>query len=539
MNRRLFLRGLGGACVAAPFLSSLGGRSVKASSVPPPRRLIVMFTHYGCITTRWFPAKSHGPLTSDDLLPTTLNHLTPYLSKLLMPRGIRCMNEWTIDMVRGQGNDQHTQVAGSYFTCQPVSPNSNDPFSFDTATKFNARPVGPSLDHVITQALRPGGTPFFMRVGNQSDTAQSAISYSAAATSFPGLGSPSQIFASLTGLFQAGPLSPDTYQAYRGKSAIDIFRDDLDTLERHDLSRSDKNKLEAWKALLDQTTSSMRSAQCNADLAGALGLTQANVDAAGMSVPGNDILTNKLTADMDGADVYSNLAVLAALCDVSPVIVLKYPSSYIYQGLGVTTESASLSHRLDNASLSGPCAPHALDMLLAIDDYYARKFAYLVKQLDGIDDGEGTLLDNGAAVWFQGVSDGLACNLNNIPIIQAGSCGGYFKTGWAVNVEDASPSLSQGNSEIFCSPDGSDMVDGLHQASGTDPGLANAPVNKYYCNLMNALGVRAGADGFAALNGTSEVTKFGMYDKTEDFIGGGTNPPLIRDPGEYAALKAT
>ena len=29
------------------------------------------------------------------------------------------------------GNDPHTQVVGTWFTCQPVTPNSNDPFSFE------------------------------------------------------------------------------------------------------------------------------------------------------------------------------------------------------------------------------------------------------------------------------------------------------------------------------------------------------------------------------------------------------------------------
>jgi hypothetical protein len=108
-----------------------------------------------------------------------------------------------------------------------------------------------------------------------------------------------------------------------------------------------------------------------------------------------------------------------------------------------------------------------------------------------------------------------------------------------VNVEDGSPSLSQGNSEVFCSPGGSTQVDGLSQASGTDPKVANAPINKYYCNLMNALGVKADASGFPASGGTSAVSKYGMYDKTEDFIGGGTNPPFIHSPGEFTELKAT
>ena len=39
------------------------------------------------------------------------------------------------------------------------------------------------------------------------------------------------------------------------------------------------------------------------------------------------------------------------------------------------------------------------------------------------------LLDNSAAVWFNEMSDGNAHNMNNVPILQAGSAGGYFKTG--------------------------------------------------------------------------------------------------------------
>src|SRR6478752_4422692 len=122
-NRRIFLRGLGGAAVAAPFLSSVLDRKAKGQAAPArPRQLIVMFTHYGCITTKWFPAKSHGALTADDLTGTTLDALIPYVGKTLLPRGIRNMNEWNIQMSRGQGNDPHTQVAGSYFSCQPVTP---------------------------------------------------------------------------------------------------------------------------------------------------------------------------------------------------------------------------------------------------------------------------------------------------------------------------------------------------------------------------------------------------------------------------------
>ncbi len=534
INRRILLRGLGGACVAAPLLSSISDRGAKAAPAAPHKRLIAMFTHYGCVTTRFFPAKSHGPLTAADLVSTTLAPLLPYVGKLLIPRGIRAMNEWNPTLVRGQGNDQHLQASGSYFTCQPVTPNSDDPFSFVQATRFKAMPIGPSLDHVLAAQLSPDGLPLYMRVGNKSDSPTTGISYSAAEVPYAGVGTPGEAFSKLTGLFQTGaPMSPDSYAAVRGKSIIDLVRGDLDTLERFDMSRTDKLKLEAWKALLDDT-GTILSAQCNQLRATGLGATQMNVDALGMADPASDLLTAKISDSLDGADVYSAVAVLAAVCHESPVIFLHYPGNYLFKGLGLTSDSHSLSHRIAGV-ISDICLPGVIDMLLKIDAYYTQKFAKLIELLNGIPEGDGTTaLDNSAAVWFQEMSDGNAHNLNNLPIVQAGSAGGYFKTGWTVNVDDGSAILSNGNSELVCDI----REEGGPNTTGTDPALANAPINKYFCNLMNALGVRAGADGFPAKNGRAEVIKFGRYDRTEDFVHGGTAPPAINDPGGFDALEA-
>jgi hypothetical protein len=542
-NRRIFLRGLGGAVVTAPFLGSLAQHTALAqtnANASIPKRLIVMFTHYGCVTTRFFPAKAHGTLTAADLEPTTLKHLAPFASKLLIPRGIRAMNEWTASLARGQGNDPHTQVAGSFFTCQPVTPNSDDPFSFAPETKARAKPMGPSLDHVVAQQINANGSPLYMRVGNLGENTPSAVSYSAAEENFPGVGSPAQVFSSLTGLFKDDqPMSPDTYQAIRGKSVIDLVKTDLETLERFDMSLADKQKLAAWKELLHQTGGMVASAQCNEELALQLGLTRENVDsiggAAGMAT---DAVTSKITDTLDVADIYSSVAVLSAMCDYNRVIFLKYPGNYIFRGLGQENENHNLSHRIGNAGMQGTCVGGVLDMLQALDDYYARKFAHLVGLLDGINEGEGKLLDNCAAVWFQEMSDGNAHNLNNLPIVQAGSCGGYFKTGWAVNVEDGAPTMSNGNSELLCADGASDEVNGTTQSTGTPATVANAPINKYYVGLMNALGVKAGSDGYPLKGGMAEVTHFGRYDKTEDFVGGGTKPAKINSPGAFDALKA-
>src|SRR5687768_16158477 len=138
-NRRILLRGLGGACVAAPFLPSIAEREAKAqgATAAAPKRLIVFFTFHGCLTNRWFPAKSHGTLsTADYQAMTTLAPLAPFAPKLLMPRGIRAMNEWSFEGTLGQKNDPHTNAAASMFTCQPLTPNSttssaSNPGKFD------------------------------------------------------------------------------------------------------------------------------------------------------------------------------------------------------------------------------------------------------------------------------------------------------------------------------------------------------------------------------------------------------------------------
>jgi hypothetical protein len=447
-------------------------------------------------------------------------------------------------MVRGQGNDSHTQIVGSFFTCQPVTPNSNNPFSFEQATKFNAKPVGPSLDHVMAQQLSPKGTPLLLNTAGQNDQPQAAISYSAAETLFRGLNA-TQSFSGLTGLFkQSAPMSADSYAAIRGKSIIDLVRDDLDTLERFDMSKSDKMKLDAWKTLLSQTGSVIASGQCTMELGTMLGAVQANVSKASMRGLGSDVLTTKITDSLDGADVYSAIAALAASCNANPIIFMKYPGNYVFSGLGINTESHSVSHRLDNAGMQGSCLPNAVKYLLQIDGFYAQKFANLVKMLDSIPEGGGTVLDNSATIWFNEMSDGNAHNLNNAPIIQAGSAGGYFKTGWIINVDPAMPGaadMTAGNSLSACTDGTSNMmINGTTQSTGTSPKIANAPINKYFCNLMNAMGVKAGPDGYPMMGGSAEVTKFGYSDKTEDFIGGkgAVAGATIHNPGEFKELRA-
>ncbi len=105
--------------------------------------------------------------------------------------------------------------------------------------------------------------------------------------------------------------------------------------------------------------------------------------------------------------------------------------------------------------MQGPCTLNAVENLLKIDTYYAQKFANLVRMLESINEDGGTLLDNTIAFWISDASDGCAHNLNNSPIIQAGSGGGYFKTGKIINLDATSGATAQqmlGRSLATCVP---------------------------------------------------------------------------------------
>ncbi len=92
------------------------------------------------------------------------------------------------------------------------------------------------------------------------------------------------------------------------------------------------------------------------------------------------------------------------------------------------------------------------------------------------------MLDNTATMWLQELSDGAAHNLNNLPIVIAGSAGGYLKQGYAVNVEGKG-TIGVGSSDNSCADGTTSGTIGNTGSSG-----GNLPINKLYVTLMNAVG---------------------------------------------------
>ncbi len=71
MKRRLFLKGVGGAALATPFLSSLQ-TPAQAQAAGASKRLVIFYTQNGCLKNRWFPTVENGAIDAAALTGTTL-----------------------------------------------------------------------------------------------------------------------------------------------------------------------------------------------------------------------------------------------------------------------------------------------------------------------------------------------------------------------------------------------------------------------------------------------------------------------------------
>ena len=540
MNRRVFLRGIGGVSLAAPFLQSVAEQEAKAQSTTPPKRLVIFFTHNGCLTDRWWPKVSTytngaATLTADMLKGQTLEPLTPYISKLSVPRGFRSMNAYG----SGQTIDPHDQAMGSKLTCATI----------DSANKRYATAM--SLDHVIAKQINPNAAaPLVLSVGAASTAIKEILSFSAPGTAFPATVNPLTVYNQLTGVFGTGSTGGGTggtggtggstgqaaYLVKRKQSVLDLCKADLGRYQSLKMSKNDKTLVQNWMDLFRTTETgitpgmpttmptTMPTASCSKMAAESAPFnptaTMANVTAASPtgkitlgSVLGNtpDPVgdANLATSFTKGGDMLQNLIALSMICDTNRVILMLYPGyvTFNWDGIMHTHEHHGLSHRTGDFTVGGACGvTGVLDMINQIDQWYAGKYARLVGLLDSISESNGTLLDNTATMWLPELSDGAAHNLNNLPIVVAGKAGGYLKTGQVVNVEGTG-TPSMGNSDMSCASGGN--------IGNTGSSGGNLPINKLYVTLMNAVGCK-NTDG-------SKVTAFGQFDGTGS-TGGITNP---------------
>jgi len=137
-----------------------------------------------------------------------------------------------------------------------------------------------------------------------------------------------------------------------------------------------------------------------------------------------------------------DLAGLAFSCNLTRVATLQSGdgidhTNYVVDG--VTTDKFHyISHRQqDDGGGGGAKIPNAVDLHAKIDQIRMGTFKYMLDRWKTYSTPNGPLLDNAFAMWTCHVAAGPSHSFRNLPIIIAGSAGGYLKQGQYVDAGGA------------------------------------------------------------------------------------------------------
>ncbi|MCX8511781.1 MAG: DUF1552 domain-containing protein, partial [Chthoniobacteraceae bacterium] len=121
--------------------------------------------------------------------------------------------------------------------------------------------------------------------------------------------------------------------------------------------------------------------------------------------------------------VMCDLNVLAFQTDTTRVstYIGSTPNGVSYPELGFKDEHHSQTHHNNQADKR--------DKVAAITAFNIAQFAYMVKKMHSLREGDGTLLDNCIMMWGSGLEDGNKHSRENLPFIIAGRGGGSIRSG--------------------------------------------------------------------------------------------------------------
>lgn len=397
-SRRRFLRGVlgGGAAVTVglPLFDSMLGSTGRAlaDGTPLPRRFGLFFWGNGMQPEHWVPAKT-GP---DYELSTLLAPLAAVREYLTVITGfeIKTPNQVT----------HHSGAAG--VMCGT---------GLEVGGQSDYRYPGPSLDQVLAQQI--GGETKYrsLEVGSRPGH---GLSLSAPEVWNPPITSPLELYERLFGngsLPTGEDGAPDPRLLMR-QSVLDAVITDARSLEMS-LSASDRARLE-------QQLDTIRDLEQRlAKIAQGGPPPEACVvpPAPGAPVEGSDheqvVQTNRALVD---------LSVMALACDQVRVLsnFLTSPLSNVLWE-GIDDGHHTMTHH----------EPGDQPQVQQIVTYVMMELAYMLEAMAAVPEGDGTLLDSCAVLATSDVCVGRIHNLDEFPLLVAGSCGGRLKQGTHIRSE--------------------------------------------------------------------------------------------------------
>jgi hypothetical protein len=403
-SRRAMLSRLGASAAMLPLLSVSRVRGASGAVGATAKRLLMLTWCNGLIPRDVFPKGA------DLEFGEIMKPLEPFKAKTLFLAGLdispfieknqRFMGHFTYaTLFTGMGVGAGTFCSGTQETTSD----------------------GPSIDYVIGTeiAKRAGLSMTQMNLGCRTAAPRIGTTWRAARQPNAAEKDPYKMFDRLFGSTALPPAQLDTLRARR-KSVLDYMGKDLAAFGAR-LGGEDKMKIEAHLASIRELEGKLAGAPGGATPPAATCAAPQKFAPVEFAKPANYAAHVKMQLD---------LMALAVKCDITRVATVELTnageSGFVPPFLGKTKDYHGIAHDTYGASLP---------LKTRIDQWYFEQVAYLAKQLDDVKEpAGGTLLDSTAMVIANCMQDGAGHNVDGLPFIIVGSCGGYFKTGRVVRM---------------------------------------------------------------------------------------------------------
>ncbi|MCX5662272.1 MAG: DUF1552 domain-containing protein [Planctomycetota bacterium] len=431
ISRRTCLKGLGVA-LALPLMETMGwadqpkgGAKGKGPSPKkkPPVRLGFMYMPHGVIMDRFWPTDPATFLTAP---PPILEPLKPVLDQCLVMKGI-CgapikpltaahaleLSTWLTAILP---DTEKRSVVNIAISADQIAANYVGAFTPLPSLELATMPQ----THIEHQ-------------DGLNEAYYSHCSFRSPTQPLPAEVNPRSVYKRL---FQGGDKNAAAGSAAAAGDALDGSMLDLVLASSKDLrgslSRADQRKLDEY---LDSVRSlerriaaiQTRQAEAATEAAGERSgsRTFTPPPPTSMRLPGLDSHGNLLAREKrsEYMQVMCDLNILAFQADLTRVstYIGSTPNGVSYPELGIPDMHHAVTHHNNN--------PEPVGKSVKINTFNVAQFAYMVKRLQSIPEGEGTLLDNCIMMWGSGLEDGNKHTRDNLPFVIAGKGGGAIKTG--------------------------------------------------------------------------------------------------------------
>ena len=411
INRRTCLKGIG-ASLALPLLESMGwAEPGKRKAVKPPVRLGFMYMPHGVIMDQFWPANAESFLSSP---PPALESLRPVLGHCLLMKGIS-----GVPIAPFNGAPHALELSTWLTASLPDADRRNQINIAISADQIAANYVGgftslPSLE-LATMPQTHKENQEGLNEGYYSH-----CSFRSPTQAVPAETNPRSV---LNRLFGKSDKPGHLAQAdILDRQMLDLVIGGAKDLRRK-LPQDDQHKLDEY---MDSVRSVERRIAAIEYRQKEAALEKAGVSVSKRKASDSPPIEIKIPVGDKRSEymqVMCDLNVLAFQTDTTRVstYIGSTPNGVSYPELGFKDEHHSQTHHGNQ--------PDKVEKVAAITAFNIAQFAYMVKRMHSLREGDGTLLDNCIMMWGSGLEDGNKHARENLPFIVAGKGGGTIKTG--------------------------------------------------------------------------------------------------------------